>query len=109
MIEAVGCKIVLAMHNIDDIDPVMRSAKAAGLAIARDQEFRRREAGVDRGTVLEIGPSVSEHYASGINVGDMIAFAKYAGKIVEDQENADKKYVVINDEDVVCILRRKDG
>jgi co-chaperonin GroES (HSP10) len=91
-VQAVGCKIVIKVERVEDHDPVFKRAKAAGLALAENHEDRLREqASIDRGEVLEIGPSCSDQYVAGVAVGDMIAFAKYSGKVVTDLENKDEK------------------
>jgi len=103
---AVGCKLVLKVHTIAELDPVLARAKKSGLALPEDNDdYKRREAGIDRGQILEIGPSCSQEYIGGLKVGDYVAFAKYAGKLIEDPVNKDIKVVVINDEDVVAGLR----
>jgi len=106
-VEAVGCKLVLKSLAVED--PVLKRARQAGFALAKETEkdLERMQAGIDKGTVLDIGPSCSEHYISGIKVGDTVVFAKYAGKIVPALDNEDEKYLVINDEDVVCKYRSK--
>jgi co-chaperonin GroES (HSP10) len=45
-----------------------------------------------------------EEFVPWARVGDFIAFAKYSGKMLEDPEDG-QKYIVINDEDVVAVLR----
>ena len=105
-VHALGCRLVVKVHSIEDLDPVMRRAKASGLALpTENDDYRRREAGVDKGQVIEIGPSCSQEYIGGLKVGDYIAFAKYAGKIIEDPEDKEKKYLIVNDQDVVALLR----
>jgi len=80
-----------------------------GLALAREtqEDMKRMQAGIDSGEVIEIGPGCNDQYIGGIKVGDTIVFAKYAGKIVANPDDAEDKYLVINDEDVVCKFRSK--
>lgn len=105
-VHAIGCRVALKVHNIEDLDPVMQSAKKAGLVMpTKDDDFQRRNAGIDQGTVHDIGPACNEAYVGGLKIGDMVAFAKYSGKIIPDPENPEVKYLMVNDEDVVAILR----
>ena len=108
-VEAVGCKIVLRALTVND--PVLKKMNAMGLVVSEmtREDMKRAQAGVDRGTVVEIGPSCSEQYIAGIKVGDTISFAKYAGKIVTALEDDEDKYLLINDEDVVCKYRSTHG
>lgn len=109
-VHAIGCRVLLKVHNIGDLDPVMKRAKASGIALpTADEDFRRREAGVDQGTVVEIGPSADKAYVGGLKIGDMVAFAKYAGKIIADPDDPEQKYLAVNDEDVVAVMRSKHG
>jgi co-chaperonin GroES (HSP10) len=104
-VEAVGCKLVLKALTVED--PILKKMNAIGLEIAQmtKEDQKRAQAGVDKGEVIAIGPSCSEQYIGGIKVGDTIAFAKYAGKIVEALNDPEDKYLIINDEDVVVKFR----
>jgi len=108
-IHAVGCRLVLRVEQV--IDPKLERAKKAGLVLAaeteKDQE--RAQAGVDKGIVLSIGPNCSPAWIEGVKVGDEIAFAKYAGKLVTAKDDPEDKYLIINDEDVICTYRSKNG
>jgi len=96
MLDPVGCRIIIEVP----IDETHDRLKKAGLVAAEDHEdAQRRKAGVDKGTVIAMGPNCSDEWIKGVKVGDMIVFAKYSGKMVPDGE---KRYVVINDEDVLC-------
>jgi co-chaperonin GroES (HSP10) len=72
---------------------------------------------LDRGTVVQVGSDAFKAFFFNSNphqdssafepwcaVGDLIAFAKYSGKFLEDPEDG-SKYIVINDEDVVAVLK----
>lgn len=108
-VEAVGCKIVLRSLVVED--PILKKAQTLGFALPKEtqEDMKRMQAGVDKGEVLEIGPTCSDQYVAGIKVGDTVVFAKYAGKIVPALDDENDKYLVINDEDVVCKYRSKNG
>ena len=58
------------------------------------------------GTVVDIGAECWPDQEPWCKVGDLIAWSKFAGKFVID-ENEDK-FVIINDQDVLCTLERKE-
>lgn len=112
MIEPVLHRILIKQFDVTEKDKTFQSAKAAGLILGGTQ-MDREQAAVDRGTVLALGPTVFKDFGSDITikVGDDIVFARHSGKTVRDPEQADNdttKYIVINDEDVIAILRKKD-
>lgn len=107
-VEAIGCKIILRVQRVEDYDVTFKKAKEVGIIIADHDDNRRAQAGIDKGEVLAIGPSCSDQYIQGVQVGDMVGFAKYGGKIVSALDDPDDRYLIINDEDVVCKFRSKD-
>ncbi len=107
MIKICGHRVLVKLEKIEDVDPVYASAVRAGIAIAETDDHRRREAGLDRGTVIDIGPTAWQDFNSDpwCKVGDFVAFAKYAGKVIEHPEDPEQRYIVLNDEDIVAILK----
>lgn len=122
MIAIKGHRVLVKNQKLEEVDEVYKSAKKAGLAFVEDHdEHRRAQAGLDVGTVIQVGPDAWKAFFHNSNpdgrgtfepwcvVGDFIAFAKYSGKMIEDPETKEK-YVVINDEDVVAVLKgNQDG
>jgi co-chaperonin GroES (HSP10) len=113
----VGHRILLKRDRIENLDPRFQSAIKAGLAIPSDHEdMLRRQAGIDRGEVIQVGPNAFMEFnrAAGVDhylwckPGDTIIFAKYAGKPIVDPNDPSKEYIVINDEDVVCLIVDED-
>lgn len=102
MIEVTGCRVLLKPFKIQEQDKVFASARAAGIAIPEFSE-RKEQANVEKGTVVQIGPSAHADYIGDAKVGDVIGFAKFGGKFVQDKD--DEIYLVINDEDVICIYK----
>jgi hypothetical protein len=83
MIDPVLYYVIVTYEEVVETDPQFVKAKAAGIIIARDHEdAQRRNAGIDRGTIVAMGPH---------------AF--------QDTEKTEKKYVLIVDEDVHFIQR----
>lgn len=119
-IKALGHRVLVKMATLGERDKAFASAQRAGIVLADHDDTKRREAGVDRGTVLEVGPDAFKGFWFNSNPhrdpaefepwckpGDFIAFAKYGGMMIPDVDNPDQKYVVINDEDVVAILEEQ--
>lgn len=69
----------------------------------------RENASMDKGVVVGIGPTAFRDYGVEVpvNVGDYICYAKFGGKDVTDPET-NEVFVVINDEDLVAILTKKE-
>ncbi len=107
MIEPVAHRLVVKAFDITESDDTYRSAKAAGIFLSGEDKLKREQAAVDRGTVVSIGPTAFQDFGWSHNlvVGDEIVYAKYAGKEVEDPETKEM-FVIINDEDLVAILRK---
>lgn len=103
MIEVVGCRILVKPFKIEEHDEFYARAKAAGIDIP-EMASRKEQTKIDRGTVLSIGPKCHEDYVGTLKTGDIIGYAKFGGKFIEDPED-NVTYLVINDEDVVCILK----
>ena len=105
MIDVVGCRLLVKPFKIQEHDKMFARAKAAGIALPELSE-RKEQVNVDKGTVLKIGPQCHQDYVGNLEKGDVIGFAKFGGKFVTDPAD-DEIYLIINDEDVVCIF--KDG
>lgn len=103
MINVTGCRILVKPFKLQEHDKVYASAKAAGIEIPELSQ-RKEEVNVDRGTVLQIGPKAHEDYIGDTKVGDIIGYAKFGGKFVQDPVD-DAIYLIINDEDVICTYK----
>lgn len=110
MIEPVLHRIVVKLVSLEEYDKetAARASKIEGFVVVHGDEQTKRRAsrGVDEGTVISLGPTVFVDFKTDcpIKVGDKITFAKGAAKLVTDPED-NQEYAVINDEDVVAILK----
>lgn len=104
-IQVPGCRILIRPVKVEETDKALKAAKQAGLFIPELSE-RKQQAAIDKGTVLQIGPTVNEDFTEGLSVGDCIGFTKYGGKFVTDPET-EETLLIINDEDVICIFKGK--
>lgn len=101
-----GHRILIKQVELADVDEVFAKAKAIGIQLMETEQYRHQEK-VDSGIVLEIGPTAFKDFGGTpwCKVGDTIAYASYAGKKVVDLETKEQ-YRVLNDEDVICILKQ---
>lgn len=102
IVQPLGHRILIRPQNVEDVDLVYKAAKQAGI-VGLDLTERREQGAVDRGHVVAIGETAFKDFG-GIpwcNVGDYVAYAKYAGKAIVNPDNPEDKYLVLNDEDIV--------
>jgi co-chaperonin GroES (HSP10) len=89
-------------HKVEGTDVVLAIAAPAGLEA-------RQEASIQQGYITVIGPTAFKHEDvpkdTQPQVGDFVLWAKYAGVGVIDPET-NEKLVILNDDDVLCILKR---
>lgn len=109
MIIPVLHRIVVKQDRLEEKDERYKSATAAGIVIPHLDEKDREQAAIDTGIVKAIGPTVGRDFGAEafVKIGDTVVFAKYAGKTVVDPEDGEK-YVLLNDEDVICITVEKE-
>lgn len=106
MIKVCGHRLLVKPIDYLDDDPTVKRAKETlGLVIPELEENKRAKESVDRGTVIQIGPTAWRDFNSDpwCQIGDTIVYAKFAGKLIVDPDTQDK-YVALNDEDVVAVL-----
>ncbi len=74
-----------------------------------DPNENRTAAGRIEGTVVSIGETAYKDLCGDppIKVGDYVVFAKYAGFFVKDPETGEE-LVLLNDEDVLCVISKGD-
>lgn len=107
-VTAVGHRLVIKPFTIEEHDPVFKNARAVGIELL-EREERREQIAVDKGTVLEIGPSAFTALnppgkdIPWCQVGDVIGYTRNAGKFIKVDETT--HVLVINDEDVVNIFK----
>jgi co-chaperonin GroES (HSP10) len=105
-IKPAGHRILVKQTDLHESDNVYKTARAAGLEIVQDRGVKAQES-VDTGVVVEIGPTAWKDFGGTpwCVVGDNVVFAKFAGKKVDDPEDKENIYVVLNDEDIVAVVK----
>ena len=98
-------RIVVKQHKLEETNKDYRRAAQAGIIIPEHEDNKRAQAGVDKGTVVAIGPTAYRDFNTDIpiKVGDTVAFARFSGKVIADPKD-EEEYVALNDEDIVAIL-----
>jgi co-chaperonin GroES (HSP10) len=101
-------RVLVKADKLEETDKTFKKARELNLLIPEHDDRKRAQAGVDKGTVVKIGPTAFRDFnaESPIQVGDYIAYARFAGKIITDPFT-DEEYVALNDEDIVCIFRQE--
>lgn len=117
MIKVILHRILLDRDVPEDTDAIktQKALNAAGFLtppkVQEELEKRalRENASMDKGIILQIGETAFRDYGVDcpVKVGDYISYARFGGKDIIDPESG-KTFVVINDEDVVAILSKKD-
>ena len=103
MITVTGCRLLVKPFSVQEHDKIYARAKAMGLELPQGSE-RKEQANVDKGTVLQIGAKCHEDYVGDLSVGDVVGFAKFGGKYIQEPKT-EELFLVINDEDLVCIFK----
>mgnify|MGYP000670917922 CR=1 FL=1 len=102
-IQVTGCRILIRPLKVEEVDEVVKSAKSFGIQLL-DQDERKAKIAMEKGTLLQLGPKVSEEYTAGAQVGDVVGFTKFGGKFIKEKES-DEELLVVNDEDILCVFK----
>ena len=106
MIVPCGYRVLVKPRKLEEVDKVVASAQKSGIYIPKEHsDIARLERAVDQAEVLALGPTAFKDYGDAwCEVGDIVAYAKYAGKLVYDPDLGED-VLVLNDEDVVCVIK----
>ena len=99
-------RIIVKQHKLHDTAKEYKMAAKVGIIIPEHEDNKRAQAGVDKGTIVSIGPTAYRDFGLTdvpIKVGDVVAFARFSGKTIVDPKD-EEEYVALNDEDIVAIL-----
>lgn len=61
------------------------------------------------GTIVAIGPNAWKAFDDGepwASIGDQVLYSKFSGKRVNDPDNPDRDFVVLNDDDLICVYKK---
>lgn len=96
-------KALIRQDRVEETDPTLRRASAAGLALPEEFKSREQMGGV-RATLVGVGGNCFEGWKDQPlpQPGDKIYTARYAG--IEVEGNDGQKYRLINDKDILAII-----
>jgi len=108
MIVPVLHRILVKADKLEETDATYVKAKSIGIVIPEHEDRKRAQASVDKGKVVAIGSTAFNdfHTVCPLSIGDYVAYARFAGKIVTDPFT-DEEFVALNDEDIVCIFHQE--
>ena len=87
-------------------DELEKKSKS-GIILEYGEKEKRYEAGIQHGTIVSVGDKAWEDWGSTYipQLGDRVLWAKYSGVGVIDPDTGEK-LVILNDEDVLCVLSK---
>ena len=90
------------------VKPIVIEEKTKGGIFLPQQSIDLEKAGIDKGTVVDIGDTAWQDERLGgfpwCTVGDKVIWARYAGKpvTIKNKDNEDVTYHLLNDEDILA-------
>lgn len=100
MIKPAGHRVLVKVREAE-------TTTAAGIIIPDAISERQTEANVF-GIVVAVGPTAWKAFDDGeawAQVGDLVAFAKYGGFVIEDPDTKER-FRLLNDEDITAVIER---
>lgn len=102
-ITPVEFKVLIHPEEVEDTDPTLRRAKAAGLVMP-EREKEREQMAQMYGKLVAVGGNAFEDWHGEVPVpGDRVMFAKYAGAQVEGKDGI--KYRIAQDKDIAAVMK----
>ena len=102
MIKPAGYRVIVKPDLVEEVTE-------SGLFVAWENKDRE-QAGAFYGTLVAIGPSAWKAYDDGTpwaSVGDRVVFSRYAGRYIDDPDDIDTKYILLNDEDILAVITQE--
>ena len=95
-------KVLIHPEEVEDTDPTLRRAKAAGLVMP-EREKEREQMAQMYGRLIAVGGNAFEDWKGNVpKPGDRVMFAKYAGAQVEGKDGI--KYRIASDKDIAAVM-----
>lgn len=99
--EVCGHRVLLDPEHIDE-------ETEWGFKLDVGDDWKREKAATVIGKIIAVGDTAWKDFSDGkpwAKVGDRVYYARYSGKTIEDGE---KQYVIVNDEDIQCIIKGEE-
>ncbi|MBL4591182.1 MAG: hypothetical protein JKY96_04415 [Phycisphaerales bacterium] len=104
MLEVIGHRVLIEpKHHTEEIG----DGALKGFKMNIGEDWKRDRASTVIGVIKSIGKNAWMGFDDGspwAKVGDTVYYAKYSGKIVEDDDHT---YIIVNDEDIQCIVHER--
>lgn len=103
-VKSVGHRVIVQPDKVE---------KVTKGGIILEVNEKREQASAQKGTVVDVGDMAWKNVAYGWGIegwkpwckpGDRVFFARYAGKQFRDEDHPDDYYVILNDEDIQCLI-----
>jgi co-chaperonin GroES (HSP10) len=99
MLKPCGYRVIVTPDTLEEVTE-------SGIVIAYENKDRE-QANIWYGTLVAIGPTAwKQDGGNWAEVGDRVNFAKYTGRFIDDPDDPDGKYIILNDEDILCIIKK---
>ena len=100
MIIPVLHRILIKQDKLEESNKDYLKMKQMGLVMPDLDDKKRAQASL-------VGPTAFRDFGSDspVNIGDHIAYAKFAGKFIVDPYTHEE-YVALNDEDIIAVFKR---
>jgi co-chaperonin GroES (HSP10) len=113
MVEIILNRVLVELEDLKKKHSVtMPDGTTLDLEVAYGEHEDRIKASVRNGKVIAIGPDAYNDYGyqdkKPFAIGDWVQFAKYSGSPVVDPDEPDRRLAVLNDEDVLAIIKSKE-
>src|SRR5689334_15880829 len=102
MIKPAGYRVIVKPDSVEEVTE-------SGLIVAWENKDRE-QAGAYYGELSAVGPSAWKAYDDGTpwaSAGDRVCFSRYAGRYIDDPDDPDTKYILLNDEDILAVITKK--
>lgn len=106
MIKPLIYRVLVKAEKFEEFSEDVKRARSIGLEIPELEDHKRQQASVDRGTIVAIGETAfrDHNIECPIKIGDVVNYARFAGKIIVDPETKEE-FVALNDDDLICIVK----
>ncbi len=100
-----GHRVLIKPDSLDVVDPAFASARKMGIQFIEKTE-RQEATIIDTGIVVQIGPTAFKEFGGRDNwckEGDRVSYTRHGGKMLSDPDDAETKWLVLNDEDIIMV------
>jgi co-chaperonin GroES (HSP10) len=95
-------KVLVKPDLVEETDDTIRRFKALGMELPEAEKQRDKMRQIT-GTLISVGGKAFEDFGDpSPKVGDKVYFAKYAGIVLESDEN--EEYRLMSDKDITAVL-----